>query len=118
VRLEDGKIQDNTSTNLSQNITTLNTFPRLNNKEIYLLRIIMCFIERSEPDILIILLMESSFGFTGKDFVILAADANASFRVFNLKVARLSHLARPPKTRYTNSMTPLLWLVPVTHPIV
>lgn len=30
--------------------------------------------------------MESSFGFVGKDYVILAADANASFRVFNLKV--------------------------------
>ena len=30
--------------------------------------------------------MESSFGFKGKDFVILAVDANISFRVFNLKV--------------------------------
>lgn len=31
--------------------------------------------------------METSFGFTGKDFTILAADANAAFRVFNLKVS-------------------------------
>ena len=29
--------------------------------------------------------METSFGFVGKDFTILGADANASFRVFNLK---------------------------------